>query len=413
MVELLAPAGNMEKLKTAIHFGANAVYLAGESFGLRSNAGFTNAELKDAIEYAHSKNVKVYVAANILAHQEHIYKIESFLKYLQSINADAVIASDLGVISLCKKYCPSLEIHVSTQASVTNFEAIKTYALLGAKRIILARELSLKEIADINKQKKEAKLDIQLEAFVHGAMCVAYSGRCLLSSVMLERPANLGECAQPCRFKYYLTEVKRPNEHMEILEDASGSYVLNSKDLMMVEHLKEMVAAGVTSFKVEGRMKSAYYVANTVNAYKMAINALNSAVCNKKLYVDELKKSSHRDYTTGFYFGKNAQMQHTESASLTQSYDVVASVLENIEDGQILVEHRNRFKVGDVLEVLSPDNNFNKTFTVSTIKLNSIKDKNTKQVTTEGVTVADKVQATYMINCPYKLTKFDILRTKL
>lgn len=327
-VELLAPVGDKERLIAAIHFGCDAVYLAGKRFGLRAFASnFDEEELIDAINYAHNHKVKVYVTVNILAHNDDFNGLVDYLKFLEKNKADGVIVSDLGIASLVVKNT-SLELHVSTQANITNIYSALMWVKLGAKRLVLARELSLKEIKEI---KKAVGDNVDIECFVHGAMCISYSGRCLLSNYFTKRDSNKGACAQPCRWNYALynkNDQNELNEYFPIEEDSRGTYILNSKDLCLIEYIKELIEAGITSFKIEGRMKSTYYVATVVNAYRRAIDNYIYNMNKDFDYMEELKKSSNRDFTTGFYFNSD-QKTNIESSRLTQSHDFIALVIEN------------------------------------------------------------------------------------
>ena len=401
MLELLAPAGNFEKMKTAINFGANAVYMAGKKFGLRAFAdNFDLNELKEAVEYAHNHNVKVYITLNILAHEGDFDGMAEYVKYLDSIGVDAVLVADIGVMTLVKETAPNLSIHISTQASVLNSLAIKTYAKLGAKRIVLARECSIDEIRAL---RKNIPSEIELEAFVHGAMCISYSGRCLLSNYLTGRDSNRGACVQACRWEYFISEKSRKDDKYQIQEDERGTYILNSKDLNMIEHLKELADAGVCSFKIEGRMKSPYYVANVVNAYRRAIDNIDNI--NEKLMTmlkDELFKTSHRKYTTGFYFGSDDK-ECLESSYPVQSHEYMASVIGDSDGQKVLIEMRNRFKVGDVLEVLSPNDTFN----------SQIEVKKMTNLGGEDVLDAKNVQEQLYLYTDLPLKKFDILRKKI
>ena len=400
-IELLAPAGDFERLViTAIHFGANAVYFAGKKFGLRAFASnFDEEEIIKAIEYAHSKNVKVYITVNILAHNEDFNGLVDYLKFLEKAGADGVIVSDIGIASLVKKYT-NLELHVSTNANITNVYSAKMWVEFGAKRLVLARELSLKEIREIKDAVGE---DIDLECFGHGAMCISYSGRCLLSNYLTGRDSNKGECAQPCRWNYALGIKNDINEttYFPILEDNKGTYILNSKDLCMIEHIKELVLAGVTSLKVEGRMKTNYYVATVINAYRRAINDYYNNQTPSFNYLEEVKKTSNRDFTTGFYF-ENDSKENLTTSKQSETHKYMAVVLESLNDGYILVEHRNKFALGDELEILSSGENFNKTF-----KVNEILDLDKTPL--EEV---KKIKQHVYLKCPYKLNKYDILRKK-
>ena len=391
MVELLAPAGTFLKLKTAFKFGADAVYFAGKKFGLRAFAGnFEDDEIEKAVNYAHSLNKKVYITVNILAHEADFDGLKEYIEYLDKIGVDAVIVADVGIIKLIRDVAPNLDIHVSTQANVTNSYSAKFFQDMGVKRIVLARELSIEEIKKIH----EAVPDIELEAFVHGAMCISYSGRCLLSNYFTGRDSNRGACVQACRWEYTITEKSRQGQQFPIEEDERGTYILNSKDLCMIKHLKELEEAGVCSFKIEGRMKSEYYVACTVNAYRRAING-------EDVDISELEKSSHRLFTTGFYFGEKDKECFT-SSSPVQTHEFMALVLEDAKDGYVKIEQRNRFKVGDTLEVLSPDENFNKKIKVTEIK----------NLKGELIDDAKKVQEVLYLRTELALKEGDILRTE-
>ncbi|MBE7029523.1 MAG: U32 family peptidase [Clostridia bacterium] len=353
--ELLAPAGDLIKLKTAIDYGADAVYIGGKAFSLRvASDNFSYDEMKEGIEYAHTRGKKVYVALNIIAHNKDLYNLTEYLKQLEELKVDGVIVADLGIMNTIKKYAPSLNLHVSTQASITNYETVKFYKeALGATRVVLARELSLEEIKEI----KDNNPDLEIECFVHGAMCISYSGRCLLSNYMTGRNSNEGDCAQSCRWKYHLMEEKRPGQYLPVYEDERGTFIFNSKDICMIEHIDKLVKAGVSSFKIEGRVKSEYYVATVVKAYRDAIDDyFNNKPFNKELE-DELKKISHRQYTTGFYFGKpdnTAQVYTTNS--YVRSYELIGTVTEYLKDTkEVVIEQRNRFFKDDELEILMPD----------------------------------------------------------
>lgn len=391
MVELLAPAGTFLKLKTAFKFGADAVYFAGKKFGLRAFAGnFEDDEIEKAVNYAHSLNKKVYITVNILAHEADFDGLKEYIEYLDKIGVDAVIVADVGIIKLIRDVAPNLDIHVSTQANVTNSYSAKFFQDMGVKRIVLARELSIEEIKKIH----DAVPDMELEAFVHGAMCISYSGRCLLSNYFTGRDSNRGACVQACRWEYTITEKSRQGQQFPIEEDERGTYILNSKDLCMIKHLKELEEAGVCSFKIEGRMKSEYYVACTVNAYRRAING-------EDVDISELEKSSHRLFTTGFYFGEKDKECFT-SSSPVQTHEFMALVLEDAKDGYVKIEQRNRFKVGDTLEVLSPDENFNKKIKITEIK----------NLKGELIDDAKKVQEVLYLRTELALKEGDILRAE-
>ena len=402
MYEILSPAGNMEKLKTAVYFGASAVYFSGKSFGLRASAGnFSSEEIKEAVEFCHKHKVKAYVTVNIVAHNRDFDGLKEYLIGLEESKVDGIIVSDLGIMNFAKEYAPGLDIHVSTQANVTNKYTAKFYADMGAKRIVLAREMTLTEIKEIHDYLGDK---VELEAFVHGAMCISYSGRCLLSNFLTNRDGNKGACVQACRWKYTINEVSRTSEKLPIMEDERGTYILNSKDLNMIEHLDDLVKAGVTSFKIEGRMKTSYYVATVTNAYKRALNDyLSKKEFNSKLLL-ELDKASNRGYTTGFYYKDkmDEKSERLDSSAPSQTYEYMAIVLES-KNGEVSVEQRNNFKVGDTLEILSPGDFFNKSFIVK-------KMKNEKG---EEVETAKIVQEKLILNCPFELHKGDILRKKV
>lgn len=347
--ELLAPAGGMEQLAYALYFGADAIYLACDKFGLRQRAqNFSLEELPGAVKLAHEWNARVFVTCNAYAHDKDLEELPAYARALEEAGVDAVIVSDLGVLSIIKQYAPSVALHISTQASVSNAEAAKVLYGLGARRIVCAREMSLEEIAQLKRSIPE---DMEVEVFVHGAMCMAISGRCLISDYLTGRSANQGHCVQPCRWEYVLEETSRPGQYFPIEEDESGTYLMNSKDLNMLEHLDKLIEAGIDSIKIEGRVKKAFYVATVVNAYRHVLDGENP-----ELWVSELETISHRPYSTGFFFGEAEQ---SCSADIyTQLYDWVGEVKTSAprNDGRFDVEVycRNRFYPGDTLEVLSP-----------------------------------------------------------
>lgn len=400
MCELLSPAGNMEKLKIAFKYGADACYLAGKSFGLRAFSGnFDENELKEAVQFAHKLNKKIYVTVNIVAHNNDFLHLDEYLKFLESIDVDGIIVSDIGIMVLAKEVAPRLDLHISTQANITNKYTAKFYCDLGAKRLVLARELSIEEIKEI---RDFIPKDVEIETFVHGAMCISYSGRCLLSNYLSGRDSNRGACIQACRFEYSICEKTRQGEHYDIQEDDRGTYILNSKDLCMIEYLNELIEAGVTSFKIEGRMKSPYYVATITNAYRRAIDNLHNNAPFDKSLLDEVEKTSHRRYTTGFYFGSKDKEYILDSMPI-QSYEFMAVVKEDMVNGYTTIEQRNRFKVGDILEVLSPNETFNKEILVE-----EMLDEND-----EIVTDASKVQQILKLKTSLNLKVGDILRKKI
>lgn len=399
MIELLSPAGNRERLEYALAYGANAVYMAGSRYSLRAFAdNFEPDELKSALELVHSKGKKAYITVNIYAHNSDIDGMEDYFRFLYDIGADAVLVSDIGVLEAAKKGAPELPVHISTQANVTNYAAARFFCNAGAERIVLARELSIEEIALIHQKVPQA----ELEAFVHGAACISYSGRCLLSDYLTGRSANQGKCAQPCRWGYELVPQGRADS-FPIEQDERGTYILNSKDLCMIDHLGELADAGVTSFKIEGRMKTAYYTAAVTNAYRRAIDRLEAGLEPDPALKEELAKAANREFTTGFYFGPVQQGQRYESSKCRQSHEFSAVVLSS--DGEYLtLEQRNRFRVGDVLEVLSPEpSRCGQKFTVESI------------ISSQGCSVqaAPNPQERVKVPCTLRLEYMDILRRKL
>ena len=353
--ELLAPAGNMEKLKMALLYGADAVYLGGKQFGLRAFGGnFSNEELKEAVEFAHNLNKKVYVTVNIFPHNSDIEMLPEYLAFLNTTGADALLVADIGLFMLAKKYAPDIELHISTQANNTNWATVDAWHNMGASRVVLARELSKDEISVIRQ-----KCSVELEMFVHGAMCISYSGRCLLSNYMTGRDSNRGSCAQPCRWKYSLVEEKRPGQYFPIEEDERGTFIFNSKDMCLLPYLPDVIESGVDSLKIEGRMKSVHYAASVVKAYRMAIDSYfenPEAFAVKEEWLEELEKVSHRSYTTGFYYGKPTEKdQIYTSSSYIQTSDFVGLVLDYDEStGFATVEQRNNMKLGQEIEVFQP-----------------------------------------------------------
>ena len=349
-IELLAPAGDMERLRMSLAYGADAVYLAGTDFGMRSFAGnFTPEELKQAVALCHSRGVAVHVTCNTMPRNGEIARMPEWLSYLQELGVDAAILADVGVLSLLKKHAPKLKAHISTQASVSNYQAAAAWHELGASRVILARELSLDEIREI---RAKIPRELEIEAFVHGAMCVSYSGRCLLSNYMTGRDANRGACAQPCRYQYALVEEKRPGEYFPIGEDAGGAYILNSRDMCMIDHIPELIDAGLDSLKIEGRAKSAYYAAVVTGAYRHAIDAALAGQPLEPVWRDEVEKVSHRPYSTGFYFGEPGQ--HTSHSRYVRDWQIMAVVTSCTPDGTALCELRNKLSAGDELELAGP-----------------------------------------------------------
>lgn len=396
--ELLAPAGNRQKLDVAFAYGADAAYVAGKRFGLRAYAdNFTDDELAAAIADAHALGKKVYVTVNIYADESDLEALPDYARFLARAGADGVLISDTGVFDIVRESAPSLELHVSTQANVTNSAAAKVWARMGAKRIVLARETPLSGIRKIRDALPD---DVEIEAFVHGAMCIAYSGRCLLSSYFTERAGNKGGCVQCCRWEYGITELSR-GETLPVAQDARGTYLLSSKDLRMIDRLKELTDVGVTSLKIEGRVKSEYYVAGVVNAYRRALDGMIAGKPFDRSLLEETEKVSHRGYTTGFYFGEKGGEAGESKPTATHSF--IAIVTADSADGYAEVEMRNRFAEGDELEVLSPTESFGRT-----VKVTEIKDARG-----DTVAVADKVQARLKLRTDIQLKTYDILRKRV
>lgn len=399
-VELLAPAGNLEKLKIAVIYGADAVYLAGKSYGLRAAAGnFTAEEMIEGVDFAHARGAKVYVTVNIFAHNEDLEQLPAYLRELEEIGVDAIIVSDPGIWLIAQEIVTKMEIHISTQANNTNWASCLFWEKHGAKRIVLARELSLSEITEIR-----SKTKMELEMFVHGAMCISYSGRCLLSNYMTDRDANRGECAQPCRWNYALQEEKRPGHFYPIEEDERGSYIFNSQDLCLLQYLPEIIQAGVNSLKIEGRMKSIHYVATVVQAYRKALDAYYKFPQDYRFdpaWYEEITKVSHRDYTSGFLFGKPQGQDHNyDTSSYLRTFDFVGLVLDyDHNTGLAKVEQRNNFRVGDELEFTGPKT------ALFTQQLESIFDENG-----ESVTVAPHPRQVVQIPVAQPVQPWDLVR---
>jgi putative protease len=357
-IELLLPAGSLEVLKTAVRYGADAVYIGGEAFGLRAGAkNFSQADMREGIDYAHERNVKVYVTANILAHNEDLSGVRAYFEELKDIGPDALIISDPGVFMIAKEVLPDMEIHISTQANNTNYNTFLFWQRLGARRVVTARELSLAEIKEIRARIPE---DFEIETFVHGAMCISYSGRCLLSAFMAGRDANQGACTHPCRWKYALMEEKRPGEYFPVEENERGTYIFNSKDLCMIEHIPELIEAGIDSFKVEGRMKTALYVATVARTYRQAIDDYmkDPALYQQNLpyYREEICKGTYREYTTGFFFGKpDHSTQIYDSNTYIKNYVYLGLVQAIDQQGYSVLEQKNKFGVGDTIEIMKRD----------------------------------------------------------
>ena len=350
-LELLSPAGDMERLKMSVLYGADAVYLAGTSFGMRSFAGnFAPEELPVAVKYAHDRGVKVHVTVNTMPRNNEVIDLPPYLEQLQDAGVDALIVADLGAFMLAGKYAPRCERHISTQQSIANYECAKAWYDLGAKRVVLARELSLPEIIGI---RENAPKELEIETFGHGAMCVSYSGRCLLSNYMTGRDSNRGACAQPCRYQYALMEEKRPGEYFPVYEDEKGTYILNSRDMCTIDHLKELMDAGIDCIKIEGRAKSAYYAAIVTGAYRHVIDDICAGREIDKVWRDEVDHVSHRIYSTGFYFGEPGQ--YTENSRHIREWQIAAKVIACDEKGLALCSLNNKFRAGDELEVVGPD----------------------------------------------------------
>lgn len=395
-MELLAPAGDKNKLIMAINYGADAVYMASKRYGLRTFAtNFDMEELKWATDYVHSFGKKIYITVNIIPHDSDLDGLDEYIAQLDQIGVDAVIVADLGVINIVKRVAPNLDIHVSTQANITNTETALFYASLGVKRIILARELSLEEIRQMRKRLPK---EVEIEAFCHGAMCISYSGRCLLSTFMTGRDANRGACVQACRWQYEINEVNKLEKY-PIEEDQKGTYILNSQDMCMIKYLDQLESAGIASIKIEGRMKSEYYVANITNAYRMALDYLKTHkdFDLPKEIENEVYKSSHRQYGTGFYFGRATQNLAT---SMPESeYDFVAVTTDEIDDNKAVVEMRNRFKKGEKLDLLGPNR-------IESVRIEKIEDEQGE------ILDCKKVQQKVTITTDKKLKKYDIIRRK-
>lgn len=400
MLELLLPAGNLKKLKTAFHFGADAVYIGGKSFSLRAFAdNFTEDEIREGVKYAHALDKKVYVTANIFAKNADLPVAKEYFEFLQDAGVDAVLISDMGMLSLCKEVAPNLAIHLSTQANTTNVQAVKFYKNLGVKRVVLARELGYSEIAAIHREVP----DIELEAFVHGAMCMSYSGRCLLSSYFSGRSANRGECIQPCRWSYQITEIERhADKPLEVEEDARGTYFMNSRDLRLLSHIPEIAEAGIVSLKVEGRMKSEFYVATVANAYRHAIDEYlqSGAIEHQNLYNEWLETVAHRTYTDAYFEGDNLDTVCQGAGQQPEKY-VFTAVVQSVENGLAKVEMRNRFKKGEELVILSPNDSANSKHFI----INRIYDADNMAETDD----AKLVQHPYVLKIPYELEAGDLL----
>lgn len=401
--ELLAPAGSFNTLKYALAYGADAVYIGGEEFSLRTaSKNFDRKELEEAVRYTHCFGKKLYVAVNIFCHNGDIDDLKEYAKYLELIKVDGVIISDIGALSVVREVAPNLPVHISTQANTTNAAAVKAWQKLGAVRVVPARELSLEEIKQI-----KSETDCEIESFIHGAMCISYSGRCLMSNYFTGRGANQGACAHPCRWEYSIKEKTRPDEEMPVVETERGTFIFNSKDLCMIEYIPQLIEAGIDSFKIEGRVKNELYVATVVSAYRQAIDAYMADKDGYKLpegIIDELKKVSHRGYTTGFYFGKpGADAHNFESSEYIRDYGIVGVVKEYDENtGIAKIEQRNRFFAGDEIEILVPDGGY---FTQIASDM-----KNEKG---ESIDVAPNAQMTVYMKTEKPVAEFSILRKKV
>ncbi len=402
--ELLAPGGSLEKLKTAIDFGADAVYIGGEAYSLRVAAeNFSIEDMREGIKYAHDRGKKVYLTANILPHNDDIEKFEEFIDEVGPLGFDAILIADLGLFDMVKELAPNLPIHISTQANNVNYRSATMWHKMGAKRVVLAREMSFKEIKEI---REKIPKDLEIEAFVHGAMCISYSGRCLLSNYMTNRDANQGACSHPCRWNYKLVEETRPNEYMDIFENERGTFIFNSKDLCMIEHIRELIECGISSFKLEGRVKTSYYVATVVGAYRREIDRYFADPENYKFNpeeLDELCKVSHRPYTTGFYYHKpDKDTQVYTDSSYIRDYDLIGMVEEYDEKTKMAkITQRNRFFRGDEIEIIRPQKPYFKQIITDM--------KNDKG---EDIDVAPHAQMTVYINCSEPVSEGAMLRKK-
>ena len=356
--ELLIPASSLEVLKTAVMFGADAVYIGGEAFGLRAKAkNFSMEEIREGIAFAHAHDVKVYITANILAHNDDLSGVRAYFEELKEIRPDALIISDPGVFMIAREVCPEIDIHISTQANNTNYGTYQFWHQLGARRVVTARELSMAELKEI---REKAPADLEMETFIHGAMCISYSGRCLLSNYFTGRDANRGACTHPCRWKYAIVEETRPGEYMPVYENERGTYIFNSKDLCMIEHIPELIDSGIDSFKIEGRMKTALYVATVARTYRKAIDDyLESPELyreNMDWYLDQISNCTYRQFTTGFFFGKpDESAQIYDNNTYVKEYTYLGIIGECTADGLYRIEQRNKFSVGEQIEIMKPD----------------------------------------------------------
>ena len=402
--ELMVPASNLEVLKVAVIFGADAVYIGGEAFGLRAKAkNFSMEDIKEGIDFAHAHGVKVYVTANILAHNNDLKGVKNYFLELKEQMPDALIISDPGIFTIAREICPEIEIHISTQANNTNYGTYQFWHKLGAKRVVSARELSLQEISEIHQNIPE---EMEIETFIHGAMCISYSGRCLLSNYFTSRDANQGACTHPCRWKYAVVEETRPGEYFPVYENERGTYIFNSKDLCMIEHIPELVGAGIDSFKIEGRMKTALYVATVARTYRKAIDdyfiSKETYEKNMSWYLDQISNCTYRQFTTGFFFGKpDENTQIYNSNTYIKEYTYLGMIGEQNKDGLYQIEQRNKFSVGEVIEVMKPEGD-NLLLTVKTIQ-----DEDGNEMES-----APHPKQVLYIDLGQPLSKFDILRRK-
>lgn len=403
-LELLSPSGDIDRLKLAVKFGADAIYVGGEMFGMRTNPSNFNADqLKEAVNIVHSAGKRLYLTCNTLPRNDELGALPDYLKYVAEIGVDALIIADMGVLSLAKKYAPDTEIHMSTQVGIVNYAAANALYEMGAKRIVTARELSLDEIKII---RDKTNPDLEIEVFVHGAMCMSFSGRCILSDYMVGRDANRGDCAQPCRWKYHLVEETRPGQYFPINQDENGTYIFNSRDLCMIDHIPELDRAGIDSFKIEGRAKSEYYTAIVTYAYRHAIDEYLASgrkadFVPSQWILDEMEKMSHREYTTGFNFGpiKNGQVLNT--GGYIRNWDVCA-LYKSQQNGRLTVTQRNRFYQGDTLEVVEP---FKLPYQITVEELYNEKDE-------EFVDVANKATDVYSFKCEKEISPDAIFRVE-
>lgn len=402
--ELLIPASSLEVLKTAVLFGADAVYIGGEAFGLRAKAkNFSPEEMRQGIAFAHERGVKVHVTANILAHNKDLAGAEDYFKELKELKPDALIIADPGMFTLARKICPEIDIHISTQANNTNYMTWQFWHGLGAKRVVCARELSLEEIREI---REKIPADMEIESFIHGSMCISYSGRCLLSSYFTGRDANQGSCTHPCRWKYAVMEESRPGEYLPVYENDRGTFIFNSKDLCMIEYLPELIRAGIDSFKIEGRMKTALYVATVARTYRKAIDDYFESEekyrANMDWYREEIAKSVHRQFSTGFYFGKpDEAAQIYDSSTYVNEYVYLGMAEEVSEDGRIRIEQKNKFCVGDQIEIMKPDG---RNLSVQVLSLTTEDG--------EKVESAPHARQILWVELSGRAEKFDLLRVK-